>query len=1113
MNDIRIDATSSVQMQNSELLNLIEAGATGNSGNVIVVADSLSLLNGARIQTTISQAANGQPAGRGQAGNIDIAVDNDLTLAGRNQSDRFSALNSSLESGATGGAGNVTVRAGSIRLDDAGIFSEVQSRAFGNGGTVTVTADSLSLSNGSQLSTSVLGTQGQAGDITLRINGVTELVGQDRNRVPSSLFSSLGTGSVGRAGNIDIRTGALSMQSGTRLNSSTSGQGNAGNVEVTVNEVAQLDNADIFSRVEAGAVGDGGDVTVHAGSMSLLNGSWVQTAVRPANDEGQPAGRGQAGDILIAVDDGLLLAGRNQAGVSSRLDSSLESGATGGAGNVTVRAGRIQLDDAAIFSTVDSEAVGNAGNIDIRTGTLSMQNETILSSSTSGQGNAGNVTVTATGAINLGNNANIFSNVARGAVGNGGNITVAADSLSLLNGSQIQTRVLEAEGNQRAGQGQAGDIVLRINNALTLAGRNSATRPSLINSSLGSGSTGRGGNIDIRTGTLSMQEGTELNSSTSGQGDAGNVVIVVDGALQTNNADIFSRVNAGGTGDGGDVTIRAGSMSLLNGSGVQTAVRQADDEGQPAGRGQAGDILITVDDDLFLTGRNRAGVFSRLDSSLESGATGGAGNVTVRAGRIQLDDAAIFSTVNSEAVGNGGNVRVLADSASLRRGSQILTSVGENGQGRAGDIVLRVNDTLTLAEQDRNDLPNIVSSRLGAGATGRAGNIDVQTDTLLMQNGSIFNSSTSGRGNAGDVEVTARQVAQLDYAGLLSRVESGAVGNGGNVRVSADSLFLLNGSQVQTLVFGEEDGKPAGQGRAGNVRIIVADGLVLSGRGRDQQENPSAIFSSNLGQGEAGDIAIRSQNIRLDEGQINTDGVGDGGSIEIDSSGALTLRRGSRISAFADGGSGGNIDINTGLLVAIPSERSYITASAGEGRGGQVTINADSVLGIQPFDREQLEEFYGTTDVDLSQIPSSITAVSQTAPQLSGTVEINTPNLDPAQGLVELSTTVVDASQQLAQTCPADANPEEQGSFVRTGRSGLPATPTDPLGSQEIAAEWYTPTEVAANNVAASLPADPPEQIIEAQGWVKHSDGSVEMVAAGPTNSPVPAFESVSCHE
>ena len=96
---------------------------------------------------------------------------------------------------------------------------------------------------------------------------------------------------------------------------------------------------------------------------------------------------------------------------------------------------------------------------------------------------------------------------------------------------------------------------------------------------------------------------------------------------------------------------------------------------------------------------------------------------------------------------------------------------------------------------------------------------------------------TSGIGDTGiiDIDVTGAITIDGGNQGLLSTifntVEAGGVGNSQNVNISADTLSLTNGGQIQTLVRQGFANLPPGQGNAGDVNIEVDDAVTIDGIG------------------------------------------------------------------------------------------------------------------------------------------------------------------------------------------------------------------------------------------------------------------------------------------
>jgi large exoprotein involved in heme utilization and adhesion len=321
-------------------------------------------------------------------------------------------------------------------------------------------------------------------------------------------------------------------------------------------------------------------------------------------------------------------------------------------------------------------------------------------------------------------------------------------------------------------------------------------------------------------------------------------------------------------------------------------------------------------------------------------------------------------------------------------------------------------------------------------------------------------------------------------------------------------LRILNGAE---LVAGT-----ASRPNAGNITINSKVLTIDAGK----------IAVNSLETGEAGNIKIFSDNLTLkNQAQISAETFNSqGGNIEINLKDILLLRQNSQISTNAGtaraGGDGGNITINApnGFIVAVPDENSDITANASSGSGGRITINATGIYGIAPLSRQELERL-SPEDLDPGQLPTNdITAISQTNPSLSGTIELITPDVDPNRGLVQLPTNLLDASGQIYQGCTPRNG--QTSSFVATGRGGLPLSPSEPLRSRAVITQWVTLDEQTGNHtdreakpLASSKHSASSEKqpIVEAQGWVVDNEGNIHLVAQVPNARSSFQRTTVSC--
>jgi large exoprotein involved in heme utilization and adhesion len=258
-------------------------------------------------------------------------------------------------------------------------------------------------------------------------------------------------------------------------------------------------------------------------------------------------------------------------------------------------------------------------------------------------------------------------------------------------------------------------------------------------------------------------------------------------------------------------------------------------------------------------------------------------------------------------------------------------------------------------------------------------------------------------------------------------------------------------------------------GNGGNL-TIVTDTLIV--------EDGATVAVDSFGTGNAGTLEAIANSIQVEEGARLTASTVSGawGNIRLDTS-TLELRRGAQINTDAGNTDGGNIQIAADTIVAF--ENSDITANALEGRGGQVTIAAQAIFGTQFRDRATPE--------------SDITATSQLGAQFSGTVSIETPDVDPTSGLVDLPESTANAANQVTQGCAAASG----NTFMVTGRGGLPPNPTQPFAGRSI---WRDVRSLASEDDEVAIPqpndasvSEPP--LREAHNWEIDEEGRVRLVA------------------
>ncbi|MGI8504574.1 MAG: beta strand repeat-containing protein [Hassallia sp.] len=406
------------------------------------------------------------------------------------------------------------------------------------------------------------------------------------------------------------------------------------------------------------------------------------------------------------------------------------------------------------------------------------------------------------GTVGLNTNGNILSlnfpdNLTRGNVsltnaatldtraGNGGSIAINARNIDIISGSRLLAGIRSGSGTVES---QAGDVTLNATGAIRIQGQNSR-----VQNNVSSNATGNSGNISITSGLLSLRDGAELSASTFGQGNAGNVTVNATDAVSLADANIFSTVEAGGMGKGGNINVNAATLSLIDGAQLQTSTRQASSNTQLPGRGDAGNVNVKVSGAVDIVG-SRGTVSSGIRSQVGTGTVGNGGNITIDSGSFSLQNGAAISAL-TRGQGNAGTIKVnAADSFTISGSSSNLNSGlfvnSQSPTGTAGDIIVT---------SPRATLDN--GGRLSAqSASGNGGNINLQTDLLLLRRGSQI-STTAGTarssGNGGNINIDAGFIVALPQEN--SDISANAFsGNGGTVTINAQGIFGIQSRQQPT---------------------------------------------------------------------------------------------------------------------------------------------------------------------------------------------------------------------------------------------------------------------------------------------------------------------------
>jgi len=489
----------------------------------------------------------------GDGGNINLNLSGNLSVSGL-------ALITT-DSLNFGRAGDITVNAGGDVLlagtGGTGVNGTIASQSVfaGDAGNVTINASGKINIEGGFLVSSTTGGSGKAGNVTLTARGPITLSGTNTrvlsrtNQPPDSTLNPLFLRIFGRDFSFlkNLTTTILGIQNPTmfdvlrllrdvfgfiQLRNDQLLPGNAGSVSISAPVLTLDSNASIqtstgwgqFDPVTGQVVGNAGNINANVGSLFVNNGASIlsSSGIPLLNPDGSiigpVVGSGNAGSINVIAGDTISIAG-------SGSEISTTTFGNGNAGTISLNANQVNVQRAGSVSSESGGTLagqllvgtGNAGTVNITGTDISVSGTgSTISTSTLGNGNGGDVSLTAGRSVNI-VNGGLVSADSLGGTGLAGNIKIVAGDQIAMDQGSVSTRAVTSDG---------GNITLNAPNLIQLT-------DSQVTTSVESG-VGGGGNISIDPQALILNNSRILANAFGGPG--GNINIVADVFLVNNNA-------------------------------------------------------------------------------------------------------------------------------------------------------------------------------------------------------------------------------------------------------------------------------------------------------------------------------------------------------------------------------------------------------------------------------------------------------------------------------------------------------------------------------------------------------------------------------------------------
>ncbi len=736
-------------------------------------------VNGDNIQNKGSIEINGSTLEFQPASKVSLTSSKDIAIKGIEKETNIGT--ETKQASLTSYGGEIELKAeGDLLLDNAAVDTS------GNGGgKISLKAKNLTITNNSNIGSNNIGDKDAYAGVDVAVENRLEIL--NGGGISSSTLSE------GSAGYVKIDAGEIKIDgigtkdyqyTGIWSDAYSTSKGAAGNIEITTTGLFEvLNDGQISSNTSS--YGDAGNITISANKLSLYDEGNDERYTGIWTDSYSDF-YGNAGDIKITVSTTTEMIN------DSRISSDTYS--QGNSGSITIKSGSLELLNAATIST-SSYSEGNAGVLSIIADNIKID----------GQSNSN-----MTGIWSISYNDDNYTNYLES---NSGNINITVNNLmEILNGGQIL--------GINSSNGYGADIKITTQNLIIDGKINNSQLTGIISDTY---SKGKAGNIDIDVaGLVELLDGSQISSSTTSEGDAGDIKIktenfTIDGKDNEQFTGIFCDTLGEGNSGILDISVKD-TIRILNEAQISSSTWSEGDAGYI--KINAGNIILNAygEDKNFTGIRNDANIFSN----------GNAGKVEIvlKGLLAVLNGAQISSDTYSQ--GNAGIIFINADGLIMNNKAYIGSTALDNLSGNIGNLEINANyikiidkcvigiaSFSTLSEENLN---NSIDKC-----------IKINTKELILNGESTISSKSFESYPASDIYIKAENNLVISNNSHIN--SSANMADGGNITIQGKNIFLYD-SLITTSVKGEN-------GDGGNIQITgikqdgqfatIADFLVMQG--------------------------------------------------------------------------------------------------------------------------------------------------------------------------------------------------------------------------------------------------------------------------------------------
>lgn len=401
-------------------------------------------------------------------------------------------------------------------------------------------------------------------------------------------------------------------------------------------------------------------------------------------------------------------------------------------------------------SLVDASGVGS-GSIQVQGAKISLSDGSIVLIQNQGIQSSGSILVSASESLELsGTNLEPEKTVQSGlnnqTVGgaDGGDIVVSTKRLVMQNGAAINARTF-------FNAGKGGNITVNASESAQLSGFSPVNPFAVSTISTTTNGSGKGGNITLSTGQLTLRNGANMGAGAASTGAGGDMVVNATDSVEligANPISFFSSALTTSTlnsGDAGSITINTTRLLLRDGGRADSSTFASGSAGSVTINASkfvevSGTVPGSLNSSLIISSANILDEPLRVAFGLPDVPSGDSGNVTINTPHLRVTDEAQV-TVRNDGTGSAGTLTINADSILLDNQGGITASTNAGESAQEGSITLNVRNSLQMRHN------SIISAE--ARGDQRGGNITINAGAIAAvpaENSDITASAPQGTG-------------------------------------------------------------------------------------------------------------------------------------------------------------------------------------------------------------------------------------------------------------------------------------------------------------------------------------------------------------------------------